>query len=239
MSDQATDKHALADDGEVGIEEEVRDFAARFARLVVSRAFREGGGAAAADSGGGSGSEGGVSATTAAAASTTSRPGGAAAATAASGDSGRNPGGSSSLRPGERSALGSYVAEAELSLRGSQRLGAQLEKDAGMLRSKVLPALLQNARKLHALYVAIDRVTEEVMPEVDATVTRMEKAVYDLEEMRKEQVDTRAPQGSFGLGLALGAGLWFPQMKEKGVTVPEVFDTDELFRVEEGGLAPL
>ncbi|CAN0545340.1 unnamed protein product [Ectocarpus sp. 12 AP-2014] len=108
-----------------------------------------------------------------------------------------------------------------------------------MLRSKVFPALLENARKLHALYVAIDRVTEEVMPEVDATVKRMEKAVYDLEEMRKEQVDTRAPQGSFGLGLALGAGLWFPQMKEKGVTVPEVFDTDKLFRVEEGGLAPL
>ncbi|CAM9153267.1 unnamed protein product [Ectocarpus sp. 4 AP-2014] len=238
MSDQATDKHALADDGEVEIEEEVRDFAARFARLVVSRAFREGGGAAAADGGGGSGSEGGGSATTAAAASTTPRPGGAAAA-AASGDSGRNPGGSSSLRPGERSALGSYVAEAELSLRGSQRLGAQLEKDAGMLRSKVFPALLENARKLHALYVAIDRVTEEVMPEVDATVKRMEKAVYDLEEMRKEQIDTRAPQGSFGLGLALGAGLWFPQMKEKGVTVPEVFDTDRLFRVEEGGLAPL
>ena len=70
------------------------------------------------------------------------------------------------MRPGERSALGSYVAEAELSLRGSQRLGAQLEKDAGMLRSKVFPALLENARKLHALYVAIDRVTEEVMPEV-------------------------------------------------------------------------
>ncbi|CBJ30817.1 expressed unknown protein [Ectocarpus siliculosus] len=241
MSDQATDKNAVADDGEVGIEEEVRDFAARFARLVVSRSFREGGGAAAADGGGGgSGSEGGGSATTAAAASATPRPGGAAAAAAAaSGDSGRNPGGSSSLRPGERSALGSYVAEAELSLRGSQRLGAQLEKDAGMLRSKVFPALLENARKLHALYVAIDRVTEEVMPEVDATVKRMEKAVYDLEEMRKEQVDTRAPQGSFGLGLALGAGLWFPQMKEKGVTVPEVFDTDKLFRVEEGGLAPL
>ncbi|CAB1108354.1 unnamed protein product [Ectocarpus sp. CCAP 1310/34] len=230
MSDQATDKHAVADDGEVGIEEEVRDFAARFARLVVSRAFREGGG---------SGSEGGGSATTAAAASTTPRPAGAAAASAAGGDSGRNPGGSSSLRPGERSALGSYVAEAELSLRGSQRLGAQLEKDASMLRSKVFPALLENARKLHALYVAIDRMTEEVMPEVDATVKRMEKAVYDLEEMRKEQVDTRAPHGSFGLGLALGAGLWFPKMKEKGVTVPEVFDTDKLFRVEEGGLAPL
>lgn len=65
----------------------------------------------------------------------------------------------------------------------------------------------------------------------------MERAVYDLEELRKEQVDTGAPHGSFGLGVALGAGLWFPQTRV--AVVPEVFDTDKIFRVQEGGLAPL
>jgi len=132
-----------------------------------------------------------------------------------------------------------YAAEAEVSLRGSQRLAAQLEGDADVLRSRVFPALLDNARRLHALYVAIDRAAEEVMPRVEATVKLMEKAVYDLEEFRKEQVDTRAPHGSYGLGVALGAGLWFPQTTENGVAVPEIFDTDELFEVKEGGLAPL
>lgn len=76
-----------------------------------------------------------------------------------------------------------------------------------------------------------------VWNKVDATIKRMEKAVYDLEELRKEQVDTGAPHGSFGLGVALGAGLWFPQTRV--AVVPEVFDTDKVFRVQEGGLAPL
>lgn len=222
-------EHAATDDAETyDIEEEVKDFAARLARLVVSRAFREG------SAGGGAGGAGeGPSRQQAGA--------GAGAGAGGGGDDGgtTNPAGLLPSRGGGRSALSLYTAEAELSLRGSQRLGAQLEEDAGMLRSRVFPALLENAQQLHALYVAIDRVAEEVMPEVDATVKRMEKAVYDLEELRKEQVDTRAPHGSFGLGVALGAGLWFPQTREDGVALPEVFDTDEIFRVKEGGLAPL
>lgn len=233
MPDQSMAEHAGAagaNDAAIEIEEEVKDFAARFAHLVVSRAFREGGGG-------------------------TSEPAPAPATPGSqhptggivSSDIGSSShGGLSWLRGGGagaggdgRDALSLYAAEAELSLRGAQRLGAQLEEDAGVLRSRIFPALLDNARKLHALYVAIDRVTEEVLPQVEATVKRMEKAVYDLEELRKEQVDTRSPQGSFGLGLALGAGLWSPQTRDEGVDVPEVFDTDNIFKVEEGGLAPL
>lgn len=224
----STDEHAATDDAGADIEDEVKDFAARLARLVVSRAFRErsaGGSVSGGGGGGGAGGEG------------PSRPVGVGEG----GDGGSDP---AELLPsrglsGGRSALGMYSAEAELSLRGSQRLGAQLEEGADALRSKVFPALLENAQQLHALYMAIDRAAEEVMPEVEATVTRMEKAMYDLEELRKEQVDTRAPHGSFGLGVALGAGLWFPKARENGVTVPEVFDTDEIFRVKEGGLGPL
>lgn len=228
-------EHTGADDAEVGIEEEVKDFAARFARLVVSRAFREGGG-------GVSEAEVATALPVAPARATprSRRPTGSSV----SGDAGssRHIGGGLSSRGGGGGgwdALSMYAAEAELSLRGAQRLGAQLEEHAGVLQSRVLPALLDNARQLHALYVAIDRVAEEVLPHVDATVSRMEKAVYDLEELRKEQVDTRSPQGSFGLGLALGAGLWSPQKTDEGVAIPEVFDTDKVFRVEEGGLAPL
>eukprot|EP00752_Nemacystus_decipiens_P003148 g2915.t1 len=225
LSTAAEHATTAADDAETEIEEEVKDFAARLAHLVVSRAFREeaAGGAGRADEG-------------------PSRQQAGVGAAGGGDDGGTNSAGSppsSRGGGGSRNALSLYTAEAELSLRGSQRLGAQLEEDAGVLRSRIFPALLENARQLHALYVAIDRVAEEVMPEVDATVERMEKAVYDLEELRKEQVDTRAPQGSFGLGVALGAGLWFPQAREDGVAVPEVFDTDEIFRVEEGGLAPL
>ncbi|CAN0443130.1 unnamed protein product, partial [Hapterophycus canaliculatus] len=189
---------AAGEDVEVEVEEEVRDFAARFARLVVNRAFR---------------GDDVLGATKALSGAATPRrsPGGAAAAAAgtsiadnsnsnskigggSSGGGGRISSGSSRGIVGGRNptALGAYTAEAELSLRGSQRLGAQLEKDAGMLRSRVFPALLENARQLHALYVAIDRLAEEVMPEVDATIKRMERAVYDLEELRKEQVDTGA-----------------------------------------------
>lgn len=234
MPDLSAAEHAAlaaTDDPETDIEQEVKDFAARLARLVVTRAFREG------------------SASGAAAAATAEEAGYSRqrGAGVRGDDGGSNtnldpdPAGLSSSRGGVgRSALSLYTAEAELSLRGWQRLGAQLEEDAGALRLRVFPALLENARRLHALYVAIDRVGEEVMPEVDATVKRMEKAVYDLEELRKEQVDTRAPHGSFGLGVALGAGLWFPQTREDdGVAVPEVFDTDAIFRVNEGGLAPL
>eukprot|EP00903_Cladosiphon_okamuranus_P007564 g7338.t1 len=229
MPDLSTAEHsafAATDEAETNIEEEVADFAARLARLVVTRAFREGSANAPAAAGGEAGP---------------SRQ----AAAGVDDDLGSNPspnpvGLPSSRGGGGWSALSLFTAEAELSLRGSQRLGAQLEEDAGVLRSTVLPALLENARRLHALYVAIDRVGEEVMPEVDATVKRMEKAVYDLEELRKEQVDTRAPHGSFGLGVALGAGLWFPRTRENdGVAVPEVFDTDEIFRIKEGGLASL
>ncbi|CAN0242820.1 unnamed protein product [Ascophyllum nodosum] len=135
------------------------------------------------------------------------------------------------------SALALSTFEAELSLRGSQRLGTQLQDDADTLRSRVLPSLRENARKLHALYVAIDRMAKEVMPEMEDSVKRMEKAVYDLEEMRKEQVDTRGPRGSYGLGLALGAGLWATRARESDICIPEVFDTHKLFRVDEGGLA--
>lgn len=184
------------------IEEEVRDFANRFARLIVSRAFREGGATSE-----GSGSRHG------------------------------SDGKGATMRG--RSALTLSTAEAELSLRGSQRLGAQLQDDADALRSRVLPSLRENARKLHALYVAIDRVTDEVMPEIEEAVKRMEKAVYDLEEMRKDQVDTRGPQGSYGLGLALGAGFWGSNAGGRDVSIPEAFDTNKIFRVEEGGLAPL
>lgn len=186
------------------IEEEVRDFARRFSRLVISRAFREG--RAAADG--------------------TARPAG----------DGNKPADATTLG---RNALTLATLEAELSLRGSQRLGVQLQDDADVLRARVLPSMRENARQLHALYVAIDRVTDEVMPKIEKTVKLMEKAVYDLEEMRKEQVDTRGPHGSYGLGLALGAGLWAPRSAENDMSFPEVFDTDTIFRVEEGGLAPL
>lgn len=181
-------------EGETEMEEEVRDFADRFARLVVSRAFREEG---AAEDGARQGVE------------------------------------------DDRKVLNMSAKEAELSLRGSQRLGIQLKDDVDELRTRLIPSLRDNARQLHALYIAIDRVSEEVMPQIHGVVKRMEKAIYDLEEMRKEQVDTRGPHGSFGLGLAVGAGLWAPKIVETGVHIPEVFDTDEVFRVEEGGLAPL
>lgn len=138
-----------------------------------------------------------------------------------------------------RSALSLSIAEAEVSLRGSQRLGSQLESDAEELHSQVLPNMRENARQLQALYVAIDRVAEEVMPEIEKTVKRMEKAAYDLEGMRERQVDTRGNQGSYGLGLALGAGLWGPEIGESDLSLPDVFDTDTIFHAEEGGLAPL
>lgn len=185
------------------IEEEVRDFSRRFARLVISRAFRESGAAI---------------------------------------EAGPQPRSSSNTHldamPRGTSALALSTFEAELSLRGSQRLGAQLQEDADALRSRVLPSLLENARQLHALYYAIDRMSKEVMPAMEESVKGMEKAVYDLEEMRKEQVDTRGPRGSYGLGLALGAGLWATRARESDTRIPDVFDTYDLFRVDEGGLAP-
>lgn len=235
MLNQSMAEHAGAagaDDAEIEIEEEVKDFAARFARLVVSRAFRDGGGGVASE------------AVPAPATPGLRRPTGGSVSgdigsTSHGGGTSSSRGGAGAGGGGRQDALSLYAAEAELSLRGAQRLGAQLEEDAGVLRSRVFPALLDNARQLHALYVAIDRVAEEVLPQVDATVKRMEKAVYDLEELRKEQVDTRSAQGSFGLGLALGAGLWSPRTRDEGVPVPEVFDTNKVFRVEEGGLAPL
>ena len=189
------------------IEEEVRDFARRFARLAVSRAFRKDG--VAGDG-------------------LPSRLGGSGSRTASSTPTQRG-----------REALTFTTTEAELSLRGAKRLGSQLEQDADALRSRVLPSLRENARQLHALYIAIDRVADEILPEIDDGVKRMEKAVYELEAMRKEQVDTRGPHGSYGLGLALGAGLWASRARENGVPIPEVFDTNEIFEVEEGGLAPL
>lgn len=191
------------------VEEEVRDFARRFARLAISRAFREN--SVAGD---------GLS----------SRSGG-------SGNSSRAAD-STSTRKG-REALTITTTEAELSLRGAQRLGSQLQEDADALRSRVLPSLREHARQLHALYIAIDRVADEILPEIDDGVKRMEKAVYELEEMRKEQVDIRGPHGSYGLGLALGAGLWASRARVDGVPVPEVFDTNDIFEVEEGGLAPI
>lgn len=188
------------------IEEEVRDFSKRFARLVVSRAFREDGTGGSLD--------------------TKATPGDGQPRHADATTRGRN-------------ALVLSTLEAEMSLRGSQRLASQLQDDAGSLRSRVLPSLRMNARHLHALYVAIDRVTDHVMPEIEDAVARMEKAAYDLEEMRKEQVDTRIPQVSYGLGSPWGAGLWSPRNREDAVSIPEVFDTKKIFRVAEGGLAPL
>ncbi|CAM9728428.1 unnamed protein product [Laminaria digitata] len=198
---------APEDASRLEIEEEVRDFARRFARLAVSRAFREDGVAGDA---------------------LPSRSGGGGSRSAGSTPTARG-----------RDPLTLTTTEAELSLRGAQRLGSQLQEDADALRSRVLPSLRENARQLHALYIAIDRVADEILPEIDAGVKRMEKAVYELEEMRKEQVDIRGPQGSYGLGLALGAGLWASRARKNGVPVPEVFDTNEIFDVEEGGLAPL
>lgn len=198
---------APEDASRLEIEEEVRDFARRFARLAVSRAFREDGVAGDA---------------------LPSRSGGGGSRSAGSTPTARG-----------RDPLTLATTEAELSLRGAQRLGSQLQEDADALRSRVLPSLRENARQLHALYIAIDRVADEILPEIDAGVKRMEKAVYELEEMRKEQVDIRGPQGSYGLGLALGAGLWASRARKNGVPVPEVFDTNEIFDVEEGGLAPL
>lgn len=183
------------------IEEEVRDFAARFARLVINRAFRGDdvlGTASTALSGADprrTGGSGGGADVSAGAAGTGRRSGSSGASSADNSNKTSIDGSASGRLGGDRgdvdgggkggnrdrissvssrgsggirhaTALGSYTAEAELSLRGSQRLGAQLERDAGMLRSKVFPALLENARQLHALYVAIDRVAEEVMPEV-------------------------------------------------------------------------
>lgn len=189
------------------IEEEVRDFSKRFARLVVSRAFREGG------------------------------TGGSLDTKATPGDG--QPRHAIDATTRGRNALVLSTLEAEMSLRGSQRLASQLQDDADLLRFRVLPSLRENARHLHALYVAIDRVTDHVMPEIEDAVARMEKAAYDLEEMRKEQVDTRIPQMSYGLGSPWGAGLWSPRNREAAVSIPEVFDTNKLFRVAEGGLAPL
>lgn len=190
------------------VEEEVRDFSKRFARLVVSRAFREGGAGASLDAKG------------------------------TAGDGQHQLHGTDATTRG-RSALELSTLEAEMSLRGSQRLASQLQDDADALRFRVLPSLKENARHLHALYVAIDRVSDDVMPEIEEVVARMEKASYDLEEMRKEQVDTRIPQMSYGLGSPWGAGLWSPRNREAAVSIPEVFDTKRVFRVAEGGLAPL
>lgn len=190
------------------LDEEIRDFGRRFARLIVARGFRDSG-------------------------------------AVVEGDALRGGGGDINCKPtlGAKGvvpiALDASVTEAEMSLRASQRLAAQLQVDADALRFRVLPSLRENARQLQALFVAIDRVSDEVVPEIEASVARMEKAMYQMEEMRKEQVETRSPHGSYGLGSPWGAGLWAPRNGESHVVLPEVFETDKVFRTEDGGLAPL
>lgn len=192
------------------LDEEILDFGRRFARLIVTRGFREGcpetdEAARGADSNGAS--------------TSTSTSAGAGAVA-------RFP-----------SALEASVIEAETSLRASQRLAVQLQDEADALRFRVLPSLRENASQLQALFVAIDRVSDQVLPEIDEAVTRMEKAMYRMEEMRKEQVETGSPHGSYGLGSPWGAGLWAPRKTK--VCLPEIFETNKIFHAEEGGLRPL
>lgn len=184
------------------LDEEIRDFGRRFARLVISRGFE----------GTCTEAEGVGQVGDAKAAGFKSRP---------------------------QSALDVTVADAESSLRASQRLAMQLEDDADALRFRVLPSLRENARQLQALFVAIDRVSDQVLPEIETAVAKMERAMYQMEEMRKEQVEIGSRHGSYGLGSPWGAGLWAPRTGGTNVSLPEVFETNKIFHLEGGGLRPL
>lgn len=192
------------------LEEEIHDFGRRFARFIISRGFADAGGAGIVDP------------------STTSR----------AGERGRVVSTDFSSM-NVRSSLETSAADAEMELKASQRMAQQLQADSDAVRFRVLPSLRENARQLQSLFVAIDRLSDEVMPEIEESVSRMEKAMYQMEERRKEQVETRSLHGSYGLGSPWGAGLWVPPSGDRTVHLPDAYETNEVFCVEKGGLAPL
>lgn len=195
--------------GNAELEEDIRDFGRRFARFLISRGFR----------GGDDAVEG------------SSNLGAAEFSRSFSGDL--------ASRGGVRSSLEMSASDAETGLRASQRLAQQLQADADALRFRVLPSLRENARQLQALYLAIDRVSDEAIPQIEKAVARMERAMHQMEERRKEQVETGSFSGSYGLGSPWGAGLWVPPTGDRTVSLPEVYETNKVFHVEDGGLAPL
>lgn len=58
--------------------------------------------------------------------------------------------------------------------------------DVDSMRCLVLPMLEENAAKLEELYAALDAVDERVLPEVKASLDRMEESVRALEERQAE-----------------------------------------------------
>lgn len=199
-----------ADVASAELEEEIRDFGRRFARFIITRGFGDADGAGGID------------------ASNTPRA-----------DERHRVASVDFAQGGIRSALESSAADAEMELRASQRLALQLQADSDAVRFRVLPSLRENARQLRALFVAIDRLSDHVMPEIEETIAKMEKAMHQMEERRKEQVETRTWNGSYGLGSPWGAGLWVPPSGDRTVHLPEVYETNKILCVERGGLAPL
>lgn len=198
-----------ADVASAELEEEIRDFGRRFARFIITRGFGDADGA------------GGVDAST-------PRPGERSRVLSVDSSQG-----------GIRSALETSAADAEMELRASRRLAQQLQADSDAVRLRVLPSLRENARQLQALFVAIDRLSDRLMPEIEEAIAKMEKAMHQMEERRKEQVETRTWSGSYGLGSPWGAGLWVPPSGDRTVHLPQVYETNKIFCVERGGLAPL
>ncbi|CAM9157993.1 unnamed protein product [Sphacelaria rigidula] len=193
------------------LEEEIHDFGRRFARFIISRGFADADGAGIVDP------------------STTSRAGERSRVVSADFSSAMT----------VRSSLEASAADAEMELKASQRMAQQLQADSDAVRFRVLPSLRENARQLQSLFVAIDKLSDEVMPEIEESVSRMEKAMHQMEERRKEQVETRSLHGSYGLGSPWGAGLWVPPSGDRTVHLPDAYETNKVFCVEKGGLAPL
>lgn len=97
------------------------------------------------------------------------------------------------------------------------------------LQRDVLPNLLANAKHLHSLYAAIDAMEAQVVPAVEASLTRMEAEAERLEKERaalEPSVATRIFASFFGSAATSEAA----EAREPW-SHPKVFDTEELLRI--------
>lgn len=131
---------------------------------------------------------------------------------------------------GGQSSLDGLIQEAQARLKAAQTEAELLQEDAKEVCCSVYPTLRENARHMQALYMAIDRLNDHVVPTIEANIAKMERAMCELEEMRKAQADASSDaHGSFGLGSPWGAVFWSPKTAAEMQGIPEVFDTCGLF----------